>query len=78
MTATKHSALPSHDEQMAFGGYVSDGADHMVVAVRRRGGPWQLLDVAGETVTLIERFFPDEERDAVQGLAELYLAEMRA
>lgn len=78
MIATKHTAVPSHDEQVAFGGYVSNGADHTVVAIRHRGGPWQLLDVTGDTVTLIERFFPDEERDAVQALAELYLAELRA
>lgn len=78
MNATKHTPAASHDERIAFGGYIRDGADHTVVAVRQRGGPWQLLDVTGDTVTLIERFFPDEERDAVQALAELYLMEMRA
>jgi len=57
MTVTKHTAVPSHDEQVAFGGYVSNGANHTVVAVRQRGGPWQPFEVTGDTVTLIERLF---------------------
>ena len=78
MTATKHTAVPSHDEHVAFGGYVSDGADHAVVGVRGHGASWRLMDVMGETATLIESFFPDEELDAVQAVARLYLAEMRS
>ena len=77
MTATKHTAPASHDERIAFGGYSRDGADHTVVAVRDHTTPWRLLDVTGETVTVIESFFPDEGPDAVQAVAELYLAEMR-
>ena len=75
MTATKHTPAASHDERIAFGGYSCDGAEHTVVAVRDHGAPWRLLDVTGETVTLIESFFPDEGPDAVQAVAEMYLAE---
>jgi len=78
MTATQQTPAASHDERIAFGGYSRDGAEHTVVAVRDHAAPWRLLDVAGDTVTLIETFFPDEQRDAVQAVAELYLAEMRA
>lgn len=78
MNATEHTQAASHDERIAFGGYSRDGADHTVVAVRDHATPWRLLDVTGETVAVIESFFPDEAPDAVQALAELYLAEMRA
>lgn len=78
MTATQDTPAASHERRIAFGGYSRDGAEHTVVAVRDHAAPWRLFDVTGDTVTLIERFFPDEERDAVRALAELYLAEMRA
>ena len=78
MTATKHTPAASHDERIAFGGYSRDGAEHTVVAVRDHAAPWRLLDVTGETATMIESFFPDEGPDAVQAVAELYLAEMRS
>jgi hypothetical protein len=78
MNATKHTAPASQDERIAFGGYSRDGADHTVVAVRDHATPWRLLDVTGETATTIETFFADEERDAVQAVAALYLTEMRA
>ena len=78
MNALKHTPAASHDERIAFGGYSRDGADHTVVAVRDHATPWRLLDVTGDTATTIETFFADEERDAVQAVAELYLAEMRA
>jgi hypothetical protein len=77
MTATQHTPAASHDERIAFGGYSRDGADHTVVAVRDHATPWRLLDVTGETVAVIESFFPDEGPDAVQAVAELYLAETR-
>ena len=48
------------------------------MAVRDHAAPWRLLDVTGDTATTIETFFADEERDAVQAVAELYLTEMRA
>ena len=63
MTATQHTPAASHDERIAFGGYSRDGADHTVVAVRDHATPWRLLDVTGETVTVIESFFPDEGPD---------------
>ena len=78
MNATKHTPAASHDERIAFGGYSRDGADHTVVAVRGHGTQWRLLDVAGETATVVESFFPDEGPDAVEAVAELYLAEMRS
>lgn len=78
MTATKHTPAASHDERIAFGGYSCDGAEHTVVAVRDHAAPWRLFDVTGDTETTIETFFADEERDAVQAVAELYLTEMRA
>ena len=78
MTATQHSRAAGHDERIAFGGYSHDGAKHTVVAVRDHAAPWRLFDVTGETATTIETFFADEERDAVQAVAELYLTEMRA
>jgi hypothetical protein len=49
MTATKHTTGPSHDEQVAFGGYVGDGADHTLVGVRGHGASWRLMDVTGES-----------------------------
>lgn len=76
MTATQHTPAASHDERIAFGGYSRDGADHTVVGVRGHGASWRLMDVTGATATLIESFFPDEELDAVQAVARLYLAEM--
>lgn len=78
MNALKHTPAASHDERIAFGGYSRDGADHTVVAVRDHATPWRLLDVTGETATVIESFFPDEGPDAVEAVAELYLAEMRS
>ena len=78
MTATQHTPAASHDKCIAFGGYSRDGTEHTVVAVRDHAAPWRLLDVTGETATTIETFFADEERDAVQAVAELYLTEMRA
>ena len=78
MTATQHTAAANHDKRIAFGGYSRDGAEHTVVAVREHAAPWRLWDVTGETATTIETFFADEERDAVQAVAELYLTEMRA
>ena len=78
MTATKHTPAASHDTHIAFGGYSRDGVDHAVVAVRDHATPWRLLDVAGETATVIESFFPDEGPDAVEAVAKLYLAEMRS
>ena len=78
MTATQHTPAASPDKRIAFGGYSRDGAEHTVVAVRDQAAPWRLFDVTGETATTIETFFADEERDAVQAVAELYLTEMRA
>lgn len=78
MNATQQTQAASHDERIAFGGYSRDGAGHTVVAVRGRATPWRLLDVTGEMVTVIESFFPDEGPDAVEAVAELYLAEMRS
>ena len=78
MNATKHSAPASQDERIAFGGYSRDGADHTLVATRDHTTPWRLLDVAGETVTVVESFFRDEGPDAVRAVAALYLAEMRS
>lgn len=78
MTAAEHTPAASHDTHIAFGGYSRDGAEHAVVAVRDHAAPWRLFDVTGNTTTTIETFFADEERDAVQAVAELYLTEMRA
>lgn len=78
MTATQHTRAASHETHIPFGGYSRDGAEHTVVAVRDHAAPWRLLDVTGDTATTIETFFADEERDAVQAVAELYLTEMRA
>ena len=78
MTASQHTPAASHEKRIAFGGYSRDGAEHTVVAVRDHAAPWRLFDVTGETATTIETFFADEERDAVQAVAALYLAEMRA
>lgn len=78
MTAARNNPQASHEEHIAFGGYVRDGADHTVLAVRDHDAPWRLLDVSSERVTLIEPFLRDEEPDAVQAVAELYLAEMRS
>lgn len=78
MTATKHTRVASHDTHIAFGGYSRDGAEHTVVAVRDHAAPWRLVDLTGDTATTIEAFFADEERDAVQAVAELYLTEVRA
>ena len=77
MNSTQQTPAASQHERLAFGGYIHEGADHTVVAVRQRGGPWRLFDITGETVTVIESFFPDEGPDAVGAVAELYLAEMR-
>ena len=78
MTATEHTPAASHDTHIAFGGYSRDGAEHMVAAVRDHTTPWRLLDVTGEAVTVVESFYPDEGPDAVEAVAELYLAEMRS
>ena len=78
MTATQHTRAASHETHIAFGGYSRDGVEHTVVAVRDHAAPWRLLDVTGDRATTIETFFADEERDAVQAVAELYLTEMRA
>ena len=69
MTASQHTPAASHDERIAFGGYIC--ADHAVVAVRDHAAPWRLFDVTGEAATTIETFFADEERDAVQAVTEL-------
>jgi hypothetical protein len=53
MTATQR-AQPLITASGSFGGYVRDGAGHTVVAVRDRGRPWRLVDVTGETATVIE------------------------
>ena len=78
MSATKHTPAASHDTPIEFGGYSRDGAEHTVVAVRDHAAPWRLVDLTGDTATTIETFFADEELDAVQAVAELYLTEMRA
>ena len=78
MTASQHTPAASHEKRIAFGGYSRDGAEHTVLALRDHAAPWRLFDVTGETATTIETFFADEERDAVQAVAALYLAEMRA
>lgn len=77
MTITKRSPRASSQERASFGAYDRDEVGHEVVAVRDPSGSWRLEDVTEEAVTLIEPFAADEELDAVQAVAELYLAEMR-
>lgn len=78
MNATKHIPAAAHDERVAFGGYVHDDVAHEVVAIRNEGGAWRLVDGFGNTATVIESFFPDEEPEAVRAVAEMYLSEMRS
>ena len=37
--------------------------------------PWRLVDVERDKAIVIESFYPDEELDAVHGVANLYLAD---
>lgn len=78
MTATTHIPATDVDRRLVFGTYRRDGIEHEVLAVRKHGGPWQLIEAAGEGTAVVESFFSDEELDAVRAVAEMYLAEMRS
>lgn len=77
MTITKRSPKTSVERRVAFGGYEHDGIAHDVVAARPNGGSWRLSDVTYSAETTIETFAVDEDIDAVQAVAQMYLAEMR-
>lgn len=49
-----------------------------LVASRDPDGRWQLLDTTGDATSVIETFYLDEELDAMQAVAELYLDDMTA
>lgn len=78
MTVTKRSPNASSEHRVRLGSYDRDGTTHEIIASRPRGRPWRLTDVAGDSVTLIEAFAPDEGEEAVQAVADMYLAERRA
>ena len=77
MTSIKHERASDASSRVFCGTYARDGVEHTLVAAREDDARWRLLDVDRDTTTVIESFYPDEEFDAVQAVATLYLADRR-
>ena len=75
MTSIKHERASGASSRVFCGTYARDGVEHTLVATREDDARWRLLDVDRDTTTVIESFYPDEELDAVEAVAALYLAE---
>lgn len=75
MTSIKHERASDASSRVFCGTYARDGVEHRLVATREDDAPWRLLDVDRDTTIVIESFYPDEELDAVEAVAALYLAE---
>ena len=75
MTATEHNGSSGDGRRVLCGSYVHGGVEHILLAMREDDARWRLLDVDRDTTTVIESFYPDEELDAVRGVAKLYLAD---
>ena len=75
MTTTEHNRTSGSGRRVFCGSYVHGGVEHILVAMREDNALWRLLDVDRDTTIVIESFYPDEEFDAVQAVAALYLAD---
>lgn len=75
MTSLKHEGASHSSSRVFCGTYARDGVEHTLVATREDEVRWRLLDVDRDTTTVIESFYPDEEFDAVEAVAVLYLAD---
>ena len=75
MTSIKHERASDASSRVLCGTYALDGVEHTLVATRVDDARWRLLDVDRDTTTVIESFYPDEELDAVEAVAALYLAD---
>ncbi|MGI8729048.1 MAG: hypothetical protein ACR2LK_03510 [Solirubrobacteraceae bacterium] len=77
MTSIKHEWAPDASSRVVCGTYARDGVEHTLVAIREHDARWRLLDVDRDTTIVIESFYPDEELEAAQAVATLYLADRR-
>ncbi|MGI8731547.1 MAG: hypothetical protein ACR2LK_16450 [Solirubrobacteraceae bacterium] len=75
MTCIKHERASHASSRVFCGTYAQDGVEHTLIATREDDARWRLLDVDRDTTNVIESFYPDEEFDAVEAVAALYLAD---